>query len=121
MIYALNEALRLILEEGLEARWARHQAAAEYLIEQLGSRGFSPLVDASSRLHPLTTVVLPEGLDEASIRSRLLAEADIEVGAGLGPLAGKIWRIGLMGENARTEVVDRLITALDRYLSESMF
>lgn len=116
MIYALNEALRLILAEGLEARWARHQAAAEYLIGQLGSRGFSPLVEASSRLHPLTTVVLPEGLDEASIRSRLLTEADIEVGAGLGPFAGRIWRIGLMGENARTEVVDRLITALDRYL-----
>ena len=116
MIYALREALALILEEGLEVRWARHQAAAEYLIDQLGQRGFEPLVEASSRLYPLTTVLLPEGLDDAAVRSRLLAQEDIEVGGGLGPLAGKIWRIGLMGENARTEVVDRLVQALDRCL-----
>jgi alanine-glyoxylate transaminase/serine-glyoxylate transaminase/serine-pyruvate transaminase len=114
MIYALREALALILEEGLESRWKRHQAAAEYLIDQLGQRGFKPLVEASCRLHPLTTVLLPDGLDDAAVRLRLLTEEDIEVGGGLGPLAGKIWRVGLMGENARPEVVDRLVQALDR-------
>ncbi|MEZ5277817.1 MAG: alanine--glyoxylate aminotransferase family protein [Opitutaceae bacterium] len=116
MVYALNEALRLILEEGLEARWQRHRAAAEYLIGQMKPLGFEPLVEASCRLHPLTTLRLPDGLDEAAVRGRLLKEDDIEVGGGLGPLAGKIWRIGLMGGNARPEVVDRLVTALKRQL-----
>jgi alanine-glyoxylate transaminase/serine-glyoxylate transaminase/serine-pyruvate transaminase len=77
--------------------------------------GFSPLVDAADRLPMLTSVKLPQkvqSLGEDAVRSRLLNEFDIEVGAGLGPLAGEIWRIGLMGENARPEPVDRLLKAL---------
>lgn len=116
MVYGLNEALALILEEGLEARWKRHEEAAATLIEKMAPLGFLPLVDPSCRLHPLTTLRLPDGLDEAAVRARLLSQEGIEVGGGLGPLAGKIWRIGLMGENARTEVVDRLMSALNRQL-----
>ncbi|MCC5807462.1 MAG: aminotransferase class V-fold PLP-dependent enzyme [Opitutales bacterium] len=113
MVVALTEALAEVLEEGLEARWERHAEAARYLTAQFGKRGFTPLVAEGDRLHPLTTLRLPEGFDETAVRKRLLVEHGIEVGAGLGPLAGKIWRIGLMGHNARPEVVDELLAAFD--------
>ncbi len=114
-IYAIYEGLRIVEEEGMEARAERHRKAASELIAGLGGLGLSPLVEEDYRLPMLTTVKLPEALHgepEAKIRSKLLNEYDIEVGAGLGALAGKVWRIGLMGENARGTAVTRLLTAL---------
>ncbi|MEX1117907.1 MAG: aminotransferase class V-fold PLP-dependent enzyme [Terrimicrobiaceae bacterium] len=112
MVTALNEALAEVLEEGLETRHARHADAAKYLIERFQPLGFEPLVPKNDRLNPLTTFRLPEGFEEAPIRQALLRDHHIEIGAGLGPLAGKIWRIGLMGQNARRDRVDRLMDAL---------
>jgi alanine-glyoxylate transaminase/serine-glyoxylate transaminase/serine-pyruvate transaminase len=111
MIFGLHEALRRIEEEGLEARFARHRAAHERLVEGLTGLGFEMLVEPEHRL-PMLNAVVPPFEDEAAVRRRLLHEHSIEVGAGLGSLAGRIWRIGLMGENARAEVVDRLLDAL---------
>ncbi|MDA3960332.1 MAG: aminotransferase class V-fold PLP-dependent enzyme [Planctomycetota bacterium] len=112
MIYALDAALAEIEAEGLSARYARHAAAAQALIAGLGTLGLEPLVAEADRLHPLTTVKLPPGIDEAAIRSALLTQHGIEIGAGLGPLAGQVWRIGLMGGNACQHSVDTLIAAL---------
>ncbi len=117
MVFALDAGLKEILAEGLEARWARHARAADYLRSEMAAFGFSPVVPEGERLNPLTTLYLPEGFDEAAVRSALLRDHGIEVGAGLGPLAGKIWRIGLMAGNAREESVDRLVEALKRELS----
>ena len=112
LYYALLESLEEILEEGLEARWARHEKAARYLIKEVSALGLEPLVAEPDRLHALTTLIVPERLDEARIRSRLRSEHRIEVGAGLGDLAGKVWRVGLMGQNADRAVVDRFVEAL---------
>jgi alanine-glyoxylate transaminase/serine-glyoxylate transaminase/serine-pyruvate transaminase len=115
-IYGLAEALRAIEEEGLDARVARHARAAARLVDGLGRLGFEPLVPAAARLPMLTTVRLPERVaraGEVAVRRRLLERHGIEVGGGLGKLAGAVWRIGLMGENAREEVVDRLLAALE--------
>lgn len=112
MIYALDAALAEIEAEGLEARHVRHQAAAEQLIAGLDGLGLRPLVAAADRLHPLTTVSLPNDIDEAAIRATLLDEHGIEIGGGLGPLAGSVWRIGLMGGNACADSVERLLSAL---------
>ncbi|MCR9093608.1 MAG: alanine--glyoxylate aminotransferase family protein [bacterium] len=117
--YGLAAGLDVILDEGLPARYDRHEAAAARLVEGLEPLGFTPLVDAANRLPMLTSVRLPDrvnALGEGAVRGRLLGEFGIEVGAGLGPLAGEIWRIGLMGENARPEPVDRLIEALHKIL-----
>ncbi|MBW2315006.1 MAG: aminotransferase class V-fold PLP-dependent enzyme [Deltaproteobacteria bacterium] len=114
-IYALAEGLRIVEEEGMPAREKRHREASAHLLEGLSHLGFEPLVEAGSRLPQLNTVRLPERVleeGEATLRKRLLDSYGIEVGGGLGPLAGKIWRIGLMGENARSECVDRLLHAL---------
>jgi alanine-glyoxylate transaminase/serine-glyoxylate transaminase/serine-pyruvate transaminase len=110
MLYALHAALERVLAEGLEARFARHRAAHERLVKGLESLGFRMLVAPEHRLPMLNAVIPP--VDEAPLRKRLLDEHGIEVGGGLGKLAGRIWRIGLMGENARPEVVDRLLEAL---------
>jgi alanine-glyoxylate transaminase/serine-glyoxylate transaminase/serine-pyruvate transaminase len=118
-IYGLAAGVDRALEEGLEARYERHAQAAARLIEGLDPLGFEPLVVAADRLPMLTSVRLPKRLEavgEAAVRTRLLEEFGIEVGAGLGPLAGQIWRIGLMGENARPEAVDRLLEALRKIL-----
>jgi alanine-glyoxylate transaminase/serine-glyoxylate transaminase/serine-pyruvate transaminase len=115
MIYALGEALRVVEEEGMAARAARHRAAAAALVEGLRPLGFEPLVDERIRLPMLTAVRVPAalaGAGEAALRRRLLERHGIEVGGGLGKLAGTIWRIGLMGENARPENVARLLEAL---------
>ncbi len=119
-IYGLAAGLDRVLEEGLPARFARHAAAGKRLVDGLESLGFEPLVAESDRLPMLTSVRLParaRTLGEAAVRARLLDEFGIEVGGGLGPLAGEIWRIGLMGENARPEVVDRLLEALRKVLA----
>jgi alanine-glyoxylate transaminase/serine-glyoxylate transaminase/serine-pyruvate transaminase len=119
MIFGLAEALRVVDEEGMPAREARHRSAAAALIERLAGLGFKPLVAPEHRLPPLTTLRLPEAvlaMGEAPLRKRLLEEHDIEVGGGLGKLAGAVWRVGLMGENARVEKVERLGSALEGLL-----
>jgi alanine-glyoxylate transaminase/serine-glyoxylate transaminase/serine-pyruvate transaminase len=120
MVFGLAEALRVVDEEGMPARAARHRAAAAALIERLAPLGFAPLVAPELRLPSLTTLRLPEAVlasGEAKLRRRLLDEHGIEVGGGLGKLAGSVWRVGLMGENARVENVERLVDALGRVLA----
>lgn len=116
MNYALHEALRIVLEEGLDARFARHRRVHERLRDALEAMGFSFLVAPEHRLPQLNAVRVPEGIDEAAARRRLLEEFGIEIGGGLGALRGKIWRIGLMGESATGEHVDSLLDALRRVL-----
>ena len=111
MLYALHRALRNVVDEGLQTRFERHLSAHRHLAAGLESIGFTFLVDPAYRLPMLNTVVPPID-DEADLRRRLLRDHGIEVGGGLGKLAGRVWRIGLMGENARTPVVDRLLDAL---------
>ena len=118
-IFGLAEGLRLIEEEGLPERVARHRDAAQALISGLAEFGFEPLVEEAHRLPMLSSLLLPDSVTkagEAKVRRTLLGEHQIEVGAGLGALAGKIWRIGLMGENARRENVARLLDALSKVL-----
>lgn len=118
MNYALREALRLAAEEGLEARFARHQRNAEMLWDGLAELDLMPYVTPEYRLPMLTTVRLPEGLDEANVRRRLLQEYNIEIAGGLGTLAGKVWRIGLMGYSSQPENVVTLLGALERILND---
>jgi alanine-glyoxylate transaminase/serine-glyoxylate transaminase/serine-pyruvate transaminase len=113
MNYALHEALRIILEEGLEARFARHRLNAAALVAGLSAMGLEPAAAAGYRLPQLTAVRVPTGVDEAAVRGYLLSEFNIEIGAGLGPLRGKIWRIGLMGESSRRENVFTVLSALE--------
>ncbi len=111
-LYGLHEALVILAEEGLENAWARHRAMHEKLragLEQLGMRF---VVEESARLPQLNSVWVPEGVDDAASRARLLAEFNLEIGAGLGALAGKLWRIGLMGHSARPENVDCCLKAV---------
>jgi alanine-glyoxylate transaminase/serine-glyoxylate transaminase/serine-pyruvate transaminase len=114
--YALYEGLRLIVEEGLEARWQRHRENAEMLWEGLEAMDLTMHVPIEHRLTTLTTVRLPEGIDEMAIRKKLLNEYNIEIAGGLGELAGKVWRIGLMGYSSREENVLLLLAALEREL-----
>jgi alanine-glyoxylate transaminase/serine-glyoxylate transaminase/serine-pyruvate transaminase len=116
-IYALHEALRLVLTEGLEARWARHSEAAEHLQRRLAELELEPLADPALQLAPLTAVRVPEGVDGKTVQGRLLARHGIEVGGGLGPSAPAMWRIGLMGRNADIETADRVLAALDEELA----
>lgn len=116
-IYALYQALRHTLDEGLEARWARHEEAGRYLQKAIGDRGFDLLADPEHQLPHLTAVRVPEGFDGARVQQRLLEEHGIEVGGGLGPDAPPMWRIGLMGPNASTRVADRVLAALDSVLA----
>ncbi|WP_417449370.1 pyridoxal-phosphate-dependent aminotransferase family protein [Kordiimonas sp.] len=111
-LYGLHEALVMILEEGLEESYARHARMHKALAAGLESMGVEFIVDADHRLPQLNAVRVPEGVDEASVRKHLLDAYDLEIGAGLGPLAGKIWRIGLMGTSARQENVELCLTAL---------
>lgn len=112
MVYALYQALRCVLDEGLDAVHARHRAAHDRLVRGLEGMGLCLYVSEESRLPMLNAVTIPQGVDDAGVRSRLLKEHGIEIGGGLGPLAGKIWRIGLMGHTARPANVDRFLTAL---------
>ncbi len=113
LIYALHEALTEVAEEGMEVRFRRHAEVGGRLQSELEVRGFTPFTDPAHRLPQLTAMGLPDGLEEGPLRRRLLEEMGIEVGGGLGPAAGKIWRIGLMGHGARHETVDRLLSAVD--------
>ena len=111
-LFAMREALRLVVEEGLEARWRRHAEAAAHLYRRLEDAGLSLAVDAAHRLAPLTVVDIPANVDDAAVRRRLLESRSVEIGAGLGKFAGKAWRIGLMGQNATTERADFIADAL---------
>lgn len=113
MIVALHAGLGVVLDEGLDAVWARHRAVGTALQDALPTRGFSLIAPEGNRLPQLTSVRLPEGLDEAAVRRRLLDEFDLEVGGGLGAFAGVAWRIGLMGHTARMSSVTGLLGALD--------
>lgn len=113
MLYALHEALQLVLEEGLESRFARHRRQSQALLAGLAALGIQPLPQATHRLPMLHCVTVPEGLDEGALRGELLNEFHIEIGGGLGPLQGKVWRIGLMGESATRANVEALLTALE--------
>ena len=114
LFYALHEALRELDEEGMPARVERHQRVGDRLKAELGARGFRPFTDPSHRLPQLTAVYLPDAREEAPLRATLLETHGIEVGGGLGPAKGKIWRVGLMGHGARDESVDRLLAAVDQ-------
>lgn len=114
MLYALYQALFNILDEGLERVFERHIAAHKQLVNGLDKIGLQLLVNEPYRLPMLNAVTVPDGIDEAAVRIKLLQEQRIEIGAGLGPLAGKIWRIGLMGHTAYPENVDRLLDALTK-------
>ena len=110
-IYALHEVLRRILEEGLERRWARHTEAGTYFQQFAWHAGFELLAEPAHQLAPLTAVCVPDGIDGKAVQTQLLANG-IEVGGGLGPDAPAIWRVGLMGPNAKTETADRVFDAL---------
>jgi len=113
MNYALREALRLVYEEGLDARFERHRRHAEMLWEGLQALGLEPSIPLDHRLPSLTTVWIPEGVDEAAVRRRLLDEYNIEIAGGLGAFKGRAWRIGLMGYSSRQENVLLLLSALE--------
>ena len=118
-IFALAEGLRLVEEEGMQDRAERHREAAAALIEGIAPLGFQPLVEEAVRLPMLTTLRLPDSVarrGEARVRAALLEHYGIEVGGGLGALAGRVWRVGLMGENARITNVEALLNALRREL-----
>jgi alanine-glyoxylate transaminase/serine-glyoxylate transaminase/serine-pyruvate transaminase len=117
MNYALREALRMVVEEGLEARFARHRTNAELLWEGLEELDLSLLVPPAYRLPTLTTPLVPPGVDEAEVRRRLLNEYNIEIAGGFGPLKGQIWRIGLMGYSSRRENVTLLLAAMREILA----
>lgn len=116
MVYALHEGLRMVAEEGLEARYARHARVGARLQGALEERGFTLFAQEGHRLPQLTSALLPEGVAEGPLRRRLLEEHGIEVGGGLGAAKGKLWRIGLMGHGAHDETVDRLLEAVDQVM-----
>lgn len=116
MTYALREALRMLMEEGIENRIRRHARAAAALRAGLEALGLELLAAPDYRLNPLTTVKIPDGIDDAQVRGALLKDYDIEIGGGLGEFRGQAWRIGLMGESARERNVFALLSALEQIL-----
>lgn len=115
-LYGFHEGLRLILEEGLEARWARHKANHEMLVSGLAETGLGILPDPAYRLWSLNAVRIPDGADDLAVRKRLLSEYNIEIGGGLGDLKGKIWRVGLMGCSSTPNNVILFLGALRKIL-----
>ncbi len=115
-LYGLHESLVMLHEEGLEASWARHRAMHEALKAGLQAMGLGLLVAENARLPQLNAVIVPDGVDEAVVRSQLLARFGLEIGAGLGALAGRVWRIGLMGQSATPRHVMACLTALESVL-----
>jgi len=116
-MYALHESLLMLEEEGLEASFARHKHNHEQLVAGLEAMGLTMAVDAEWRLPQLNSVIIPEGVDDAAVRSALLNDFNLEIGAGLGELAGKQWRIGLMGYGSNPVNVQRCLTALGTVLN----
>ena len=120
MNYALHEALRIVLEEGLEARWERHLRHHRALKAGLEALDIRYLADPEHQLPMLNAVAAPPNVSEGAVRKRLLEEEGIEIGGGLGEFKGKAWRIGLMGESATREHVEALLTAMERILPEEV-
>jgi alanine-glyoxylate transaminase/serine-glyoxylate transaminase/serine-pyruvate transaminase len=118
LLYALHEALLLFFEEGEESVWKRHQVTAQKLKEGLKNRGFDYLVNEKEQMPQLHVVVPPSSIlaKEAEIRAALLRDESLEIGGGLGIFFGKVWRIGLMGNSARIENVDKILQAIDKFL-----
>lgn len=121
MVYALREALRLVEEEGLEARWERHRRNAQALIAGLEAMGLGLLAAPAHRMATVTAVRIPAGVEDRKVRGRLLEEFNIEIAGGLGELKGKIWRVGLMGASSTENNVLLLLAALEKCLLEEGF
>src|SRR5439155_11374374 len=117
LVYALHEALTIVEEEGLDARWARHEKNHRTFLAGLKTMGLSVLPPEGERLWTLNAVRIPDGVADATVRKQLLEEFSIEIGAGLGPLAGKIWRVGLMGTSSSERLIVLLLGALDKALA----
>jgi len=116
--YGFREGLRLVLEEGLEDRWSRHKAVAEYLWDKMETLGLKLFVPREHRLPSLNTVCIPDGVDDAAVRTSLRETYNIEIAGGFGPLKGKIWRVGLMGFSSRRENVTLLSEAMREILQK---
>jgi len=119
MNYALHEALRLVLLESLDRRWKRHEENHVALKKGLQTMGLEIASQEGHQLWQLNAVRVPDGVDEAAVRKRLLTDFNIEIGAGLGPLKGKIWRVGLMGEASNRANVRAFLMALGQILNDS--
>src|SRR4029077_3384494 len=118
LIYALREAMRIVVEEGLEARWERHRVNQLALIAGIEAMGLELLVKKpAERLPTVTAVMIPDGIDDTKVRNQLLDEFNIEIAGGLGPLKNKIWRVGLMGHCSQKPLVLQLSAAMDNSLS----
>ena len=117
-LYALHESLVMLQEEGIKNAWDRHMKNHLILRAGIEAMGLSFIVDEPYRLPQLNSVTIPEGVDEAQVRTRLLTEFNLEIGAGLGALAGKVWRIGLMGHSSRAENIFLCLSALEAVLSD---
>jgi alanine-glyoxylate transaminase/serine-glyoxylate transaminase/serine-pyruvate transaminase len=116
-LYCLHEALTLLKEEGIENAWARHRKNHEALRDGFEAMGLSLIVDEAARLPELNAVSVPDGVDEAAVRARLLNEYNLEIGAGLGAMAGKIWRVGLMGYASNQQNVLQCLAAMEDILT----
>jgi alanine-glyoxylate transaminase / serine-glyoxylate transaminase / serine-pyruvate transaminase len=117
MSYALREALAIILEEGLETRWRRHERNSKAFVAGIETMGLEMLVAPEHRLWSLNTVKIPAGADDARVRTALLQQHNIEIGSGFGIFKGKIWRVGLMGTNSTENIVLLLLSALKKVLA----
>jgi len=116
MNYALHEALRIVLEEGLDKAWQRHQQTHDLFIREMRKLEIEPAVAQSIRAPMINAIKIPDGVDDAKVRTLLYDDFNIEIGAGLGPLKGKIWRVGLMGHGSRAENVEILSKALTKLI-----
>jgi alanine-glyoxylate transaminase/serine-glyoxylate transaminase/serine-pyruvate transaminase len=122
LIFALREAMRLVVEEGLEARWERHRVNQLALIAGVEAMGLKLLVEKpADRLPTVTAVMIPGGVDDAKVRNQLLDEFNIEIAGGFGPVKGKIWRVGLMGYVSQKKNVLLFLAALEKVLLEQGF
>jgi len=119
LVYALHAALGEVEEEGLDARWKRHEQTHQKLVQALDAHGLSLAPPVGERAWSLNAVRIPNGVDDVAVRTTLIGRHQIEIGAGLGPLAGAIWRIGLMGYGATAENADRVVQALVKALGET--
>ncbi len=120
LLYGLHEATRLVLEEGLNARFERHERTARAFLALAGELGLSPFVPDGLRLPQLTTLRIPDGVDDLAVRKQLLLEHGIEIGGGLGALKGKLWRVGLMGHGADERNARRCAEALGTVLANAL-
>ncbi|MBD20623.1 MAG: alanine--glyoxylate aminotransferase [Rhodospirillaceae bacterium] len=112
-LYAIHEALVMLAEEGIEQAWERHAKMHRALREGLEAMGLSLVVEKKYRLPQLNTVAIPEGVDESKVRATLLSRYNLEIGTGLGDLAGKVWRVGLMGQSSKEEHVTLFLSAME--------